>query len=196
MYGGQDKLMLAVSRGEVTLSKNDDGVEFATWATAEVGTVTGKATNHSLNSNRKLDKEAYRSFCGLIDGLSWDITLTKAELKSATLGALPPSAIQKLSEALQALRKASVEAKGILSKLEEASQLSPGAQAQKDALTKGLKELFERIHDLNHVETFHMLPSGKAISVQALKDLLANAAKTLMTCFETAELSKTIIRLC
>ena len=121
--------------------------------------------------------------------------MTKAEETAVRNdGKLPEIGKQKLNEAQQALRKASAEAKLLLSKMDEKSDLSSAGQSKKKSLQEALKQVLVHLSSLQHIKLFGRMANDDDFSIAGLKNELGVSAKSLLVLAEAVEVAKTFVK--
>ena len=198
MWGGAANLERALSTGEATLHKNDNGLEFVSWKEMTSGTETGKTTTHAAKGTKDISMDAYHQLGDILESISWDFHLTtKQESAVDSTGKLPQACKDKVVEAQSALRKAGAEAKLLLAKLsdkEKEGSLSAAGLASKRALSDGLKAVLDKLSGLQTIEVFEKMPNDEDLSVAGLKAELGKGAQALMALAEACEVAKTFVK--
>jgi hypothetical protein len=193
-WGGAERLAAALARGEVQQYVGDDKVTYCCWAEHEVGSANGKRNKTTAAGSKEIDSDQVSALTTVLDSLNWDFDIGRGQgNRKLTAGDTPPQAMEKVVEALAALRKAGAESKALLSKLQE---LRPAAAASNLAWFPAcLQELLGHTNKLNHVESFQQYPDCSQLSLAGLKTDLSAAAAALVAMREASEVAKTFVKL-
>lgn len=195
-WGGADKLAAAVARGEVQTYVGEDNVTYCSWSEHEVGNVSGKRTATAASASKKLTGEQMQGLTSALDKLSWDFDIRPSQANvQLTADAMPAKAQEKVVEALGALRKASVDSKAILAKLQDLRPKSSAAVSSVAEFQSCLRQLLEHVNKLSHIESFGTYPNGGQLTLSGLKVDLAAGADALVAMYEANEIAKTFLRL-
>ncbi len=194
--GGLAQFNEALAVGDMVETTDESGAKFYGWREMRAGTKQGCKEAQILKANKAISQEAYAEVSKMLDSLEWNFHVSAKQLKIANATeTLPEEAKEKITEALVALRKASQEAKMLLSKLGELRPLSSTGEGHVRTLQEHLKAIFAIIGRLNHIETFGKTLEDVHVDVPLAKKELAAGAKHLVDLFEHVEVAKAYLKM-
>jgi hypothetical protein len=163
----------AVACGDVSVSKAADGKEYYTTKRLTIGSEKVAETSQSLRMQKKVSASDADELGELMGKLTWKFQPSNKDLKMLDGGqTLPESARKLLGQAVSAQDKLSKDTMKLLA----GTNVQLPADKQKELRQAHVRAQQHHLA-LQHLLSFHELPSGDPINKSSLDAFLCNVAK-------------------